>query len=293
MSKISYIIRTYNEVKHLGNLLDSLKFQTLKDYEVIIVDSGSDDGTLKIAKQEDCIVKKIKKSDFTFGKSLNIGCETAKNEILIICSAHILPIEKNWAEKLVEPLKLEKVAMTYGSQRGVESSYFSEKQIFLEYFPENESNKIKDFANNANSAIKKSIWKKIKFDEKLTGLEDIYYAKTLIKKNYFVKYVKEAGIYHIHNETPMQIKWRFEREAIALKKIYNNLNPRYRNILSFFLSSLISDMKALLKYKNFSLKKFLSIFVYRFFQCYGIFCSKTEDQITPEKFKMFYYPNKK
>jgi len=173
------------------------------------------------------------------------------------------------------------------------SFQLSEKQIFLEYFPENESNKIKDFANNANSAIKKSIWKKIKFDEKLTGLEDIYYAKTLIKKNYFVKYIKEAGIYHIHNETPMQIKWRFQREAIALKKIYNDLNPRYRNILSFFFSSTYRDIRALIKSKDWEFKKIFSIFVYRFFQCYGIFCAKNNNQITPEKFKMFYYPNKK
>ena len=290
---VSCVVRTYNEGKHLGNLLSALKKQSVGDIDIIIIDSGSNDNTVNIAKKNNCRIKRIKKEDFTFGKSLNIGCKEAKNELIVICSAHVLPINNYWIEELIKPLEKKNCAMSYGLQRGVESSYFSEKQIFQDYFPDTGENNIENFANNANSAIKKSVWEKVHFNEKITGLEDIEYSKKISNLGFKTEYVPKAGIYHIHEETPMQIKWRFEREAIALKVIYNKINPRYVNILKFLIDNICSDIKALFKSSEFNINNLCSIFTYRFFQSYGIFCSKSDDPITPHKFKMFYYPSKK
>ena len=44
----SIVIRAYNEEKHIGRLLEGIKQQTLKDVEIILVDSGSTDRTLAI-----------------------------------------------------------------------------------------------------------------------------------------------------------------------------------------------------------------------------------------------------
>ncbi|WP_200895198.1 MULTISPECIES: glycosyltransferase [unclassified Methanosarcina] len=48
MSKISIIIRCYNEEEHIGRLLSGITPQTVKDVEIILVDSGSTDATLSI-----------------------------------------------------------------------------------------------------------------------------------------------------------------------------------------------------------------------------------------------------
>ncbi len=89
----SLVIRTYNEEKHLDELLTQVHRQkcTLVDLEVVIVDSGSTDKTLEIANRHGCRVTHIKKSDFTFGRSLNIGCEFAKGELLVFVSGHCIP----------------------------------------------------------------------------------------------------------------------------------------------------------------------------------------------------------
>ena len=72
---VSIIIRTLNEDKHLDELLSAIDMQEKNGflYEVVIVDSGSTDKTLDIAKKYKARVTHINKQDFTFGKSLNIG----------------------------------------------------------------------------------------------------------------------------------------------------------------------------------------------------------------------------
>jgi rhamnosyltransferase len=46
----SIVIRAYNEGKHIGRLLEGIQHQTLKDVEIILVDSGSTDGTVSVAE---------------------------------------------------------------------------------------------------------------------------------------------------------------------------------------------------------------------------------------------------
>jgi len=84
----SIIIPTLNEEKFIGNLLRSLKNQTSKNFEVIIVDGGSSDRTLRIAQEYN--VKTIVKPNTPEFESRNIGRKIAKGEILLFTSADII-----------------------------------------------------------------------------------------------------------------------------------------------------------------------------------------------------------
>ena len=63
-NKISVVIRTYNEKKHIKEVLDSLSNQTYRNYEIIIVDSGSNDGSLEIMNGYLIKLISIKNLDF-------------------------------------------------------------------------------------------------------------------------------------------------------------------------------------------------------------------------------------
>ena len=76
--KVSIIIRTYNEEKHLPALLCALSTQKNQDFETIVVDSGSLDLSRQIARKSGAKVLRINSHDFTFGYSLNIGIKEAK-----------------------------------------------------------------------------------------------------------------------------------------------------------------------------------------------------------------------
>ena len=71
--KCSIVIRCYNEAAHIGKLLYGILQQTESHIEIIVVDSGSTDGTLRIAKQYPVKIVEIKPEDFSFGRSLNAG----------------------------------------------------------------------------------------------------------------------------------------------------------------------------------------------------------------------------
>ena len=131
--RCSIVIRAYNEEAHIGQLLDGVLQQSLKDLEVILVDSGSTDGTVRIAESMDgrCPVKvvSIQPEKFTFGYSLNRGIANASGHLVVFASAHVYPIYPDWLERLLAPLADPQVALAYGKQRGNASNHFSEHQI--------------------------------------------------------------------------------------------------------------------------------------------------------------------
>src|SRR5512139_2363463 len=174
----SIVIRAYNEAKHIGRLLEGIRQQTLRDVEIILVDSGSVDSTVSIAESFGAHIVHIPPEEFTFGRSLNMGIRAAAGEFIVIASAHVYPVYPDWLDLLLRPFEDQKVALTYGKQRGSESAKFSEQQIFRQWYPDISAlSQATSFCNNANAAIRRHIWEQNAYDETLTGLEDLAWGK--------------------------------------------------------------------------------------------------------------------
>ncbi len=217
--EISIIIRTYNEEKYLPLLLNALDEQVNRDFESILVDSGSIDNTCAIANGRVDQLVQIEHHDFTFGYALNVGAKVARGKYLVMVSAHTKPCSSDWIEKLVAPLRSNKVAMSYGKQVGWYTSKFGEAVDFYRIF-HNRREKLMPphfFANNANSAVRKDLWEEHPFDEQLPGLEDAEFAKYWMAKGYDVIYEPEAPLHHMHEETWTQVHRRYFREAVAAR----------------------------------------------------------------------------
>ena len=68
------VIRTFNEEAMLGRTLEAIAAQSEQAFQVILVDSGSTDRTLEIARMFPGIrILEIPKAEFTYGRALNIG----------------------------------------------------------------------------------------------------------------------------------------------------------------------------------------------------------------------------
>ncbi|HPL98341.1 MAG TPA: glycosyltransferase [Bacillota bacterium] len=293
---VSIIIRTYNEQKHVDKLLRSIFEQNFskEKLQVIIVDSGSTDSTLEYARKYPVELLHIRPEDFTFGYSLNRGIEHAKGDYIIMISAHCHPMDKDWISNLIKPFeKDQKIGVVYGKQRGKDTSKYSEHQIFKTWFPEKaDSRQNTPFCNNANCAIKKSLWEKHRYNEKLTGLEDLEWAKEIIKMGYLVYYQPEAGIYHIHNETYSQVYNRYRREAIAIKNIYPDLKFSFFEFIRLLFSNIFIDILNSIKDKSL-FDNFTSIIAFRFFQFWGTYRGhRFNKEVAAELKKRFYYPAK-
>ena len=170
----SVIIRSYNEEKHLGRLLEGIAQQTVKNVEIILVDSGSTDGTLAVAARYPVQVVHIAPEEFTFGRSLNLGIQAASADLLAFASAHVYPVYPDWLEKLLAPFTDPQIALVYGKQRGGETSKYSERQIFASWYP-NDAQQYQEspFCNNANAAVRRSLALEHPYNETLPGLEDL------------------------------------------------------------------------------------------------------------------------
>jgi rhamnosyltransferase len=288
---ISIIIRTYNEEKYLSELLAGINRQNVGDLtkEVILVDSGSIDNTVQIATSFGCKIEHIKKEEFSFGRSLNIGCKVANGEILVFISGHCFPVNDYWLINLVQPMLDGEVALTYGRQLGVSTSRFSEQQIFSKYFPVTSSIPQQNFfCNNANAAVLKEVWQRYQFDEELTGLEDMHLGQRIMKDGWMLGYVSDAEIFHVHDESWNKIKNRFEREAIALQRIMPEVHVTFGDFLRYFLSSVWFDFGKALK-QNVLRKKAYEIISYRLAQYWGTYQGNHSHRKLSNKLKEQYF----
>jgi len=98
--EISVIIPNWNGKKYLKTCFDSLRNQTLKDFEIILVDNGSEDGSLEFTKKNYPEVKIIALSENTgFSKAVNIGIQRANGEWIALLN-NDTETHPNWLQNL-------------------------------------------------------------------------------------------------------------------------------------------------------------------------------------------------
>ena len=242
MSTTSIVIRCYNEEQHIGRLLTGLLKQRKKPDQIVVVDSGSTDATLSIAARFPVAIHSIEPADFSFGRSLNIGCRAATGDVIAIVSAHVYPLYDNWLSELTAPFADPDVALAYGRQEGDERTKYSERQIMARWFPpRSEPRQSHAFANNANAAIRRSIWEEQPYDEELTGLEDLDWAQRAMSRGYAVSYVASAPVVHAHDESWSQLVNRYRREALAHRRIYHEQRMGFLTAVRLAAANIASD----------------------------------------------------
>lgn len=291
MPYCSIVIRAYNEEQHIGRLLAGIEQQNVRDVQIILVDSGSTDATVSIARRYGAEVVHIQPQEFTFGRSLNLGVAQARAGRVVIASAHVYPVYPDWLEQLVKPLDDPQVALTYGKQRGTPTSKFSEHQVFRQWFPETpRPQQDHPFCNNANAAIRKSLWEQHPYDESLPALEDLAWARWVQSQGYQIRYVPEAEIVHVHRETWRGVYNRYRREAMAFKRIYPQESFHFIDFVRLFISNSWADLRVAARLG--ALRQVgLGILAFRWMQFWGTYQGyRRSAALTWQLKEAFYYP---
>jgi len=244
MDDVTVLIRTKDEEEHINNTLNAIFSQDYNALEVLIVDSGSTDNTLKIARRYPVKIYEIKPEAFTFGYALNYGFERAKGRYVISLSAHALPASNNWITTLISNFDDTRVAAVMShalpwpdcnpfDRRGLYKKFNIKKQEIAEGSP--------FIFGNYASAIKKEVWEKIHFDENLPYAEDHDWIKKVRAQGYKIIFEPDAKVFHSHNETLRQIYRRTLKETYALKML-NLENYTLLKITLDMLAGSIYDM---------------------------------------------------
>ena len=291
---ISVIVRTFNEARYLGMLLERIASQDTRGLatEVVVVDSGSTDRTVAIAESHGCHIERIPKSEFTFGRSLNVGCACASGDVLVFVSGHCLPIGDRWLAELCAPLLEGHAQYAYGRQIGGADTRWSEHRIFGKYYPERSSIPQEGFfCNNANAALLRDTWAALRFDEELTGLEDMELAKRLVESGGKVAYAAQAGVHHLHDERWPQVRRRFEREAIALRAIMPQVHVGAGDTFRYLMRSVWGDLRAR-PARSGRGSRFADIVLYRWNQYIGSWRGNREHRkLSRAQKEAYFYPD--
>jgi glycosyltransferase involved in cell wall biosynthesis len=123
--KVSLVVPAYNEEESIAKTLESLKAQTYKDYELIVVDNNSKDNTGAIAKKYTNLVFLETKKGYI--NAVNRGVSESRGEILSFCDADTIYPNDWLAKVMAEFEKSTQVAAVYGSADTADASLVMNK----------------------------------------------------------------------------------------------------------------------------------------------------------------------
>ena len=259
----------------------------------MLVDSGSTDESVAISQAAGADIVHIAPEDFSFGRALNVGCAEATGDVLVFVSAHVYPVDELWLERMIAPFEThEDVSLVYGRQTGDEDlTAFSEMEIMRRWFPDkSDPDQDHPFCNNANCAVRASVWRDLPYDELLTGLEDMAWAKRAQELGHRLWYEAGASIVHLHDEPFSKTVNRYRREAIAHKRIFGHQKMSAFEALGLFLANTGRDYLASVPRRKF-FRNVVAIPQFRAAQFWGSWKGFRQDgDPTGTLKRRFYYP---
>jgi len=222
---ISVIIPAYNEEKDIAECLESLKKQSFKKFEIIVVDDGSNDNTLGIIRGFRGI-RVLKGEHQGPGFSRNLGAKVARGGILIFVDAD-MTFDRNYLKNLIDPIIKGKA---YGTAHGVE--YASNLQNIWSRC----GGKTRVDPKTKEHAIFRAIRKDIFFEK--GGFDPRYgYADD---QTFFLKYgmkalaVNNAACYHKNPETLKAVYMQSKWIGASIDNQFTR-TPIIRHLLPFFM----------------------------------------------------------
>jgi HEAT repeat protein len=195
--RASVVVRFGDERQWLGAVLAAVRAQrTSFEIELVAADNASSDGSRAIADSFADIV--IDVEDYRPGAALNDAIGSSSGGLVAVLSAHALPTDERWLQRLLAPLYDARHLAVYGAQIYPLTSRFLDKRdldIFSDPHPREET--VDSDFWNANSAFMRSAWERVPFEESVIELEDHYWTKCqLPTRDRCVRFEPDAAVYH-------------------------------------------------------------------------------------------------
>nr|CAA6828249.1 MAG: O-linked GlcNAc transferase [uncultured Thiotrichaceae bacterium] len=234
--KVSVVIPTWNGGDLLMKVLDAVQMQSTPwPYDILVIDSGSNDGSLeKMQNRTDIRLHVIPQSEFSHGGTRNLGVEMTDGEYIAFLTQDALPADEFWLFHLVSALEHdEEAAGAFGKhlpwsdaplvvKRDIEAHFERLSQYPLYLSKETDRirfdsgdqgwRQVLHFYSDNNSCMRRSVWEKIPYPVIDYG-EDQVWADQIIKAGYKKAYAVNAVVYHSHEYDEKEAFERNRTEA--------------------------------------------------------------------------------
>lgn len=231
---VSVVIPVRNAGSEFRFLLEKLRAAGLRfDLEVVVIDSGSDDGTPELAEKSGATVKRIKPSQFNHGKTRNMGADLASKEYLLFLTQDAIPLGDDWLDSMIRPMvDDERIAAVrgrevprsdadlfcvwmnwnyHGNYAWHADTLIDLKHVDIHSLPGNTKRSVAQLADTC-TAVRRDLFDKMRFHETNFG-EDLDLGIRLLGAGYKLQFLFTAGVIHSHNRDAEYILRRFYVDA--------------------------------------------------------------------------------
>jgi len=243
---VTVVIPTHNGGPLLKECVKSILEQlTTFDYEILIIDSSSNDGSIEeVLGLSRTRIHKINKAEFGHGKTRNLGAQLSNSDYVAYLTQDAIPANKFWLQNLVNPmLEDPEIAGVFGAHIAHPchspftishlENHFYEKLLLshskpIKFFQTKENLRPENherFYSNNNSCLRRSVWQKIPYPDVTYG-EDQLWAEMILQAGFKKSFAPMAIVKHSHEfdfkGTALRaaIEWHYFNEHFGIQLPY-------------------------------------------------------------------------
>ena len=248
MSVVTVAIPVLNGARHLDEVLEAVRAQRIdRELEILIVDSGSTDGSVEIARRHGAVVHEIPKSEFSHGGTRNRMMAMARGEHVAFLTQDATPAHDRWLSALLEGFdqagdvaavfgphdarpdashmiksEMERHFASWGHGREIDVQRLDPSPAGIEAyrgFPGQIT-----FLSDVNCAIARWAWERVPYRE-VPYAEDQLLGRELIEAGFAKVFHPDARVLHSHDYPPVEFFRRYFDEFRSLREVLGFRQP--------------------------------------------------------------------
>jgi len=233
-------MRSKNSDWVIGSALDALFSQDYTHFELLVVDSGSTDNTLKIVNEYPCRLVEIEASDYYPGKVLNDAISMTNSDIIVFLNSDSVMLSPKSLNNLIASFDSPETAAAFGRQIPRPEAHTWVARDYQVSFPQHGTSPDWISLSLPLAAIKRSVWDQHHFYTDSWASEDTEWGEWARKNGHKVQYIPDAVTMHSHNYTLKEIYGRrfvegeadafiYDRKSSFVSTIFNTLKSYVRD----------------------------------------------------------------
>lgn len=161
--KVSVIMRCKNSDWVIAQAISALFSQTFRDFELLVVDSGSTDRTLEIVKEFPCKIIEIEAKRYFPGAVLNMAIKETTGDIIVFQNSDAVPLCQHTLERLVSAFNSDEIKAAFTRQIPRPEAKSWVRRDYTVSFPDKENTPSWITLSLPMAAMRRSVWEKHPF----------------------------------------------------------------------------------------------------------------------------------
>jgi glycosyltransferase involved in cell wall biosynthesis len=230
MTGVSVVVPVKDGARYLPQLIEAVR--AAGDVELLVIDSGSRDGSVELARAAGATVHEIGPEEFGHGRTRNLGMELTSGEVVCFLTQDAVPAP-GWLAAHLEALELgDRVGASYGPHLPwPDTSPMIAReleQFFASMAPDGEPVLHRrgdlSFLSNVNAAYRRECWAEIRFDD-VPYAEDQAFGRAMLDAGWAKAYHPRAAVTHAHDYGPVEFAQRYFDEYRGLRETVGHVEP--------------------------------------------------------------------